>query len=308
LVKITDRFPGARPTQDAQEVIQGGLVDAVAIATPTVTHFDLAAAALEQGLHVFVEKPLARNREQCQELIELAEAKDRVLFVGHVFLHSAPVIKLRELVQSGELGHVYYLSCKRLNLGPIRRDVNSLWDLAPHDISMMLYLLNQDPVAVSCSGLAYLNPSVHDVCNLTLHFPDNKIGIVHVSWLDPRKQRIMTVVGDQKMAVYDDLDLEKIKVYDKGVVPPKDASDFGEFQFSFRHGGMYSPHLAETEPLKAECGDFIRCICENAVPLTDGRNGLQVVKVLEAAEQSLHQGGNIVAVESLSAGRALARV
>jgi predicted dehydrogenase len=300
LTAISDRFPGVKPTQEADELLDSGIVDAVVIATPTKTHFHLASAALRRGLDTFVEKPLAGSSEECQELIEIAELNQCQLFVGHIFLHSAPVAKLRELVQNDELGDLYYLSCKRLNLGPIRGDVNSLWDLAPHDISIMLHLLGEQPSSVSCSGLAYFKHEIHDVCNLTLQFPGNKIGIVHVSWLDPHKKREVTVVGDKKMAVYDDLEQEKIKVYDKGVEAPAYNENYGDFQFAFRYGDTYSPRIVESEPLKAECSDFIRCIRESDQPLTDGFNGLQVVQVLEAAQHSLQNDGACVEVEDFA--------
>ncbi len=294
LRRLTDRFPGVQPVESFETLLDRDLVDAVVIATPTSTHYRLARLALEHDLHVFVEKPLARTSDECRQLIELAGERNRVLFVGHVFLHSAPVQKLRELVQSGELGRINYISSRRLNLGPVRKDVSALYDLAPHDISMMLYLLGQSPQSVTCAGLAHINAGVHDVCNLTMQFAGNKIGMIHVSWLDPRKERVLTIVGDRKMAVYDDLEQEKIKIFDKGIDTPPPSTDFAEFQISYRYGGSYSPWLQEKEPLKAECHDFIRCIIDGDVPHTDGVNGLQVTRVLEAAHTSLMSGGTPV--------------
>ena len=291
LRRVTDRFPGLQPVENFETLLDRDLVDAVVIATPTSTHYRLARLALEHDLHVFVEKPLARTSDECRQLIQLAGERNRVLFVGHVFLHSAPVQKLRELVQSGELGRINYISSRRLNLGPVRQDVSALYDLAPHDISMMLYLLGQSPQSVTCVGLAHLNAGVHDVCNLTMQFAGNKIGMIHVSWLDPRKERVLTIVGDKKMAVYDDLEQEKIKIFDKGIDTPSPSTDFAEFQISYRYGGSYSPWVQEKEPLKAECLDFIRCILDGDVPHTDGVNGLQVTQVLEAAHASLMSGG-----------------
>jgi predicted dehydrogenase len=296
LLRMTSRFPGVYPAENFETLLDRDMVDAVVIATPTSTHFKLASKALAHDLHVFVEKPLARTSEECRKLVDLANERNRLLFVGHVFLHSAPVQKLRDLVLSGELGNINYISSRRLNLGPVRKDVSALFDLAPHDISMMLYLLGHSPESVTCSGLAHLNPSVHDVCNLTMQFAGNKIGMVHVSWLDPRKERVLTVVGDKKMAVYDDLEQEKIKIYDKGIDAPPPSTDFAEFQYSYRYGGSYSPWVQEKEPLKAECADFIRCIQDGDIPATDGENGFQVTAVLEAAHQSLMQGGNPVDV------------
>jgi len=293
--RMAEKFPGALATPDAVDVLAGGLVDAVILATPTSTHYQLARVALAQGLHVFVEKPLATSAAECEELIELAEAKDRKLFVGHVFLYTAAVRKLKDLVDGGDLGELSYVSSTRLNLGPVRHDVNALWDLAPHDISIMLHLMGSSPLSVSCSGLAHLNEHVHDVCSLTLQFEKNRMGIIHVSWLDPHKKRVMTVVGSKKMVVYDDIEpLEKIKVYDRGVESPRDADSFGDFQFSYRYGDMYSPRLEEVEPLKAECRSFIDSIQSDTRPLTDGYNGLAVVQVLEAAELSLLNGNGRV--------------
>ena len=298
LLRIKERFPSVKPVERFDELLDHDLVDAVVIATPTATHFELASRALEHDLHVFVEKPLARTSAECHSLVELAGERNRLLFVGHVFLHSSPVLKLRELIQSGELGNVNYISSRRLNLGPVRKDVSALYDLAPHDISMMLYLLGQQPSSVACSGLAHLNRDIHDVCNLTLQFEGNRMGMIHVSWLDPRKERVLTVVGDRKMAVYDDLEQEKIKVFDKGVEAPAASSDFAEFQISYRYGGSYSPWLNEREPLKAECADFIRCIVDGDVPLTDGVNGFQVTSVLEAADISLRGEGKVVRIDA----------
>lgn len=291
LLRVSDRFPGVQPIENFATLLDRDLVDAVVIATPTSTHFRLARLALKHDLHVLVEKPLARTSDECRHLVALAGERNRVLFVGHVFLHAAPMIKLRELVQSGELGRINYISSRRLNLGPVRKDVSALFDLAPHDISMMLYLLGQSPESVTCAGLAYINAGVHDVCNLTMQFAGNKIGMIHVSWLDPRKERVLTIVGDKKMAVYDDLAQEKIKIFDKGIDTPAPSTDFAEFQISYRYGGSYSPWIQEKEPLKAECHDFIRCIVEGDLPHTDGVNGLQVTQVLEAAHTSLINGG-----------------
>lgn len=299
LLRIKDRYPSVYPIEDFDALLDRDLVDALVIATPTATHYDLAKRALEHGLHVFVEKPLAQTSQQCNELIEIANLRDLRLFVGHVFLHSAPVLKLREIVESGELGNINYISSRRLNLGPVRKDVSALFDLAPHDISMMLYLLNQAPTSVSCSGFDRLNPGIHDVCNLTMNFEGNRMGMVHVSWLDPRKERVLTVVGDKKMAVYDDLEQEKIKIFDKGIDTPAGTSgDFADFQLSYRYGGSYSPYVNEREPLKAECQEFLRCIEQGVTPLTDGVNGLRVVEVLEAAHTSLLENGTPIPVGS----------
>src|SRR4051812_31989297 len=297
LQQICKRFPDVIGTGDDAELLVRDRIDAVVIATPTRTHYKLAKRALEAGIHTFVEKPLATSGEECAELIEIAEANNCVLFVGHVFLYSAAVAKLKEIVASGELGEICYISSTRLNLGPVRRDVNALWDLAPHDTSIILELMGQSPQSVSCSGLAYLDQNIHDVCNLTMQFPHNRIGIVHVSWLDPHKRRVMTVVGSKKMAVYDDIEpLEKIRIYDTGVHAAADASSYGEFLYSYRYGDIYSPRIEETEPLKAEIRSFIDSIVTGTRPKTDGENGLRVVEVIEAADRSLRDSGGHVPI------------
>ena len=300
LLMVKNRFPAIQPFDNYDQLLASDVVDALVIATPTASHFQLASKALKQGIHVFVEKPLARTVEECQQLIEIADESGANLFVGHIFLHSSPVAKLKELIESGELGNINYISSRRLNLGPVRKDVSCLYDLAPHDISMMLYLLGEQPISVGCSGLAHLNEGVHDVCNLNLTFRGNRMGMIHVSWLDPRKERVLTVVGDRKMAVYDDLDQEKIKVFDKGIKTPAHPSNYAEFQIAYRYGGSYSPFIQEREPLKSECEAFINSITKGQVPLTDGRNGLQVVEVLDAAEKSLFSGGGQVRLSSVT--------
>jgi predicted dehydrogenase len=297
----SELFPDALATVESDDLLDRDVVDAVVIATPTITHYALAAQALTLGIHTFVEKPLATTSAECEELIDLGRANQAVLFVGHVFIYSAPVTKLKDLVASGELGDLYYISSSRLNLGPVRHDVNALWDLAPHDVSIMLELMDDPPVSVSCSGLAHLNDRVHDVCSLTLQFSNKRMGIIHVSWLDPHKKRVMTIVGSKKMAVYDDLDpLEKIKVYDHGIDAPPYTDSFGDFRVSYRYGDTYSPRLVEVEPLKAECQNFIQSIMDGSIPRTNGHNGLEVVRVIEAANVSLHNGNGRIALANES--------
>ena len=290
LEDFCQRFPLAYGTTDVDDLLDPELIDAVVIAAPTHMHYSLASAALSRGIHAFVEKPLATTSAECEHLIELAAAHSLILFVGHIFLYSAPVDKLQEMVGNNEFGDLYYMSSTRLNLGPVRQDVNALWDLAPHDISIMLDLMGTTPVSVSCSGLAYLNDEIHDVCTLNMQFDNNRMGIVHVSWLDPHKKREMTVVGSKKMAIYNDLEpLEKIKVYDNGVEAAPPSESFGEFQFSYRYGDMFCPRLNEVEPLKAEVASFVDCVMHGYQPKTDGQNGLAVVSVLEAADMSLRE-------------------
>jgi predicted dehydrogenase len=298
LASVCSRFPKVAATDDAEEVFRTEGLDAVAIVTPTRTHFELARRALERGLHVFVEKPLTASGAEGEALVALAEARGRVLFVGHIFLYTAAVAKLRELVERAELGPLCHIAAARRNLGPVRTDVNALWDLAPHDISIILHLLGRLPETVNCQGTAHLRPGVHDVTFLTMHFSDGVMASVHSSWLDPNKVREMTLVGTRKMVVYDDLQpLEKIKIYDKGIEAPGYHTDFGEFAYSYRYGDTHSPRLVEEEPLRAECRHFAECVTRGERPRTDGTNGLEVVRVLEAAQRSLARGGGCVRLE-----------
>lgn len=300
LKEVAVRFPNIYTTSVADEILDPGLIDAVIIVTPTNTHYSLAERALSAGIHTFVEKPLATSPQECQILIDLAEETKATLFVGHVFLYNAAVIKLKELIESGTLGNICYISSQRLNLGPIRGDVNVLWDLAPHDISIILNLIDSLPVSVNCNGLAYLKENVHDVCSLEIHFENGSMAIVHISWLDPNKVRRMTVIGDKKMAVYDDIDpMDKVRIYDKGVEKDTYTDTFGEFQISYRYGDTYSPRIKEVEPLKAECEHFIESVKQGQHPKTDGYNGMQVVKVLAAADISLQNGGGRVYLNAL---------
>jgi predicted dehydrogenase len=299
LIRIKDRFPSVYPIEDYDALLARDIVDAIVIATPTSTHFDLAAKALAKGIHVFVEKPLANTSEQCRALIALSKKHGCTLFVGHIFLHAPAVQALKNIVDSGELGKINYMSSRRLNLGPVRSDVSALYDLAPHDIAMMMYLMNEQPDRVSCTGMDVLKPRIHDVCNLSMNFGSRGMGMIHVSWLDPRKERILTVVGDKKMAIYDDLEQEKIKIHDQGIESPSMTGDFAEFQIAYRYGGSYSPFIKDREPLKSECADFVRCVRDKLPPLTGGENGLAVVEVLEAAHQSLMNNGQPVRLDSM---------
>ncbi|KAA3658948.1 MAG: gfo/Idh/MocA family oxidoreductase [Calditrichaeota bacterium] len=294
------KIPGVFATQSVDDMLDKNSIDAVIISTPTKTHFEIAKKVLEAGLHVFVEKPLATSTQECQLLVDLAEKQRKILFVGHLFLYNTAVKKMKELVTSGDLGNICYINSQRLNLGPIRQDVNALWDLAPHDISIILDFIGRLPVSVNCQGLAYLSEDVHDVCTLTMHFEPKCMAIINVSWLDPSKSRLMTIVGEKKMATFNDMEpLEKIRVFNKRVEAPSYTDSFGEFQFSFQYGDTTTPWLNQVEPLKTECQHFLDCVQNKTNPLTDGQNGLQVVKVLEAAEISLHNHGKKVMLEDI---------
>jgi predicted dehydrogenase len=272
-------------------------VEAVVISTPIHTHHMLSKEAINAGKHVLVEKPLAASVSEAVELISLAKASGRLLMVGHTFLYNPAVQELRRLVGDGELGRIYYVDAARLNLGLFQRRANVIWDLAPHDISILMYVLGTTPVAVSARGSACVQDDVHDVAYLELLFESGVSAHVHVSWLDPAKVRRITVVGDRKMAVYNDVSLvEKIRVYDTGVGTPM-TNNFGEFQLSYRHGQVTIPYITWQEPLRLECEHFVECIRTGSDPRTDGMQGLAVVSVLEAASNSLQHGGRRVPIE-----------
>jgi predicted dehydrogenase len=283
--------PSVAVTSDYRDLLRSD-IDAVVIATPVSTHARLALECLEHGKHVLIEKPLARNRAEGQALVDAAAARGLILMVGHTFEYNPAVEMLRELVMSGEIGRVYYVHASRTNLGIFQKDVNVLWDLAPHDISILLYVLGLEPLSVSACGEAYVQPSIHDVARLTVNFAEQVQAHVLVSWLDPCKVRRITVVGDKKMVVYDDLEmLEKIKIYDKGVELPAHTDNYGEFQLSYHYGNITIPRVPLHEPLKIECAHFADCILYNQPPRSDGQVGLKVVKILETAEKSLLNGG-----------------
>ena len=293
---VRRHYPGVKVFNNHQELLDTD-VEAVVIATPIHTHHKLAMEALRAGKHIMVEKPLAASVEEAVEVINLGRARNRVVMVGHTFLYNPAVQELRRLVGEGELGRIYYVDAARLNLGLFQRRADVMWDLAPHDISILLYVLRQMPVAVSARGSACVQDDVHDVAYLELLFENGVSAHVHVSWLDPAKVRRITVVGDRKMAVYNDVSLvEKIRVYDTGVESPM-TNNFGEFQLSYRHGQVTIPYITWQEPLRLECEHFVECARTGADPRTDGMQGLAVVSVLEAASRSLRQGGLRVEVE-----------
>jgi predicted dehydrogenase len=291
-------------TRDYRELLERSGIDAVVISTPAPLHARMAREALEAGKHVLVEKPLALTVEEGACLVELADREGLVLMVGHTFLYNAAVRRLRTYLQDGDLGEVLYIYSQRLNLGRVRNDVNALWNFAPHDVSIIVYLLEQQPVEVSARGFAYLQPDIQDVVFMTLVFPGGTSAHVHISWLDPHKVRKMTVVGSRKMAVYDDVSPDaRIVLYDRGVdrVPtadsPRDFGSFAEFQLRLRSGDVTIPAFAFPEPLRTECQHFVDCILHGQRPLTDGRHGLDVVKVLTAAQRSMSDCGRAVPIE-----------
>jgi len=288
--------PGARVVEDYRALLDPG-VDALVIATPPSTHAPLALEALAAGKHVLVEKPLATSLADVDALIAAAERAGRTLMVGHTFEYNPAVEFLRALVQGGELGRLYYVHATRVNLGIFQPDIDVLWDLAPHDLSILLYVLGSAPLGVRAHGRAYVRPGIEDVAWLTADFAGGVTAHIHASWLDPCKIRRVTVVGDRKMAVYDDLaPLDKITIYDRGVEVPPHTDTFGEFQLSYRYGDVYSPRLDWVEPLRRECAHFVRCARTGAPPRSDGHAGRRVVAILEAADRSRAAGGAWAAV------------
>ncbi len=298
LARMKNLYPSVATVTDYRELLETPDLDAVAIATPVRTHYPLAKEFLARGKHVFVEKPFTHSYDSALDLTRLAEEKNSVLMVGHTFEYTAAVNKVKEIVESGELGRILYISCTRVNLGLFQPDINVVWDLAPHDISIILYIMNEFPTSVNSQGKAHFRPDIEDVATTTLNFKNGVIAFIHNSWLDPNKIRRTTFVGTRKMLVYDDIEnQEKIKIYDKGVEVPRYYDTFADFQFSYRYGDIYSPRIDDCEPLRKLCEHFIECIKSGRTPHTDGYNGLRVVSILEAAGKSLKQGGKPMAVQ-----------
>jgi predicted dehydrogenase len=297
--KVRNRYPSLLVTESLAQLIAD--CDAVMIATPVSSHCEIAKAALKQSKGVFVEKPLAASSRECEELIELAEQKRATLMVGHTFVYSPPVRKIREYCDRGQLGHLYFLSSYRVNLGIHRRDVDVMWDLAPHDLSMFLYWMQETPVRVSAAGRACIGRML-DIASLRLEFASGAIAHLEVSWLAPSKLRRTVLVGSKSMVLYDDMDVDKVKLYDRGVL--QDApNSFGEYQLTYRSGDIVSPNLDATEPLLNQTNHFLDCVETGVCPATDGRLGLEIVRILEAASRSVNSGGNLAEVEGHEAAR-----
>lgn len=291
-------YPQVTTTKRFQDLIEDPEIEAIAIATPVSTHFPLAKACLEGGKHVLVEKPLAGSIAEAEELNRVAEKNGLVLFAGHTFVYNAAVEKMKSLVEAGELGEVFYVSSTRVNLGLFQEDINVIWDLAPHDISILNYILGREPVTVSTFARSYIRPGIEDVAFVVLQYPRGVVAHIHVSWLDPCKIRRTTLVGSKKMLVYDDTStLEKIRVYDKGVTIQPHYDTFGEFQLAYRFGDIIVPKINDVEPLKMECIHFIECIRNGTSPKSNGLSGLSVVKVVERACESAKLGGAPLALE-----------
>jgi predicted dehydrogenase len=291
LQRVRQAHPEIPVTLECKDLLEATDIDVLAIVTPVWTHYELAKAALENGKHVFVEKPFTSTRAQAEELIELAERNRLKIMVDHTFLFTGAVRRIRQLIDEGTLGELYYYDSTRVNLGLFQHDVNVIWDLAPHDLSIMDYLIKQKPEAVVATGERHLN-GVADVAFLTLYYPNNMIGHINVNWLSPVKVRTTLIGGEKKMLVWNDVEAdEKIKIYDKGV---EMSGDIYKLLVSYRSGDMWAPRVEQVEALKLEAAYFIECILNDKQPFNDGAAGLHVVRMLEAADQSLQQKGKIV--------------
>jgi predicted dehydrogenase len=300
LTKVKSRYPTIEVTTDSCDIFADPSIDAVVIATPVSTHFELALAALKAGKHVMLEKPMTVSSEQALRLIDEADRRNRILMVDHTFVYTGAVRKMHQLVSGGELGSIYYYDSVRVNLGLFQHDVNVLWDLAVHDLAIMDYVLQAKPYAVSATGVSHIPGGVENIAYLTLFFDDNLIAHLHVNWLAPVKVRRTLVGGSQKMIVFDDLEpSEKIKVYDRGITLNGSPENTYQALVAYRTGDMWAPKLDITEALRTEGLHFIQCIQESQRPITDGAAGLQVVRILEAATQSIKQQGRLIELDQV---------
>lgn len=299
LAQITTRHPGAKVSTDYRDLLSDPAVDAVAVATPVSTHFDLAMAALRAGKHVLVEKPMTSTSDQALTLIDEAEKRGLVLMVDHTFVYTNAVRKIRELTQGGDLGEIYYYDSVRINLGLFQHDVNVLWDLAVHDLSIMDYVLGQTPVSVSATGLSHVNGEPENIAYMTMFFDGKLIAHVHVNWLAPVKVRRTLLGGSRRMIVFDDLEAsEKIKVYDRGISLNPSPENVYQMLIGYRAGDMWAPQIAMSEALNVEAAHFVACIRDGAQPITGGEAGLHVVRLLEAATESMAKQGQLVTLGS----------
>jgi predicted dehydrogenase len=291
--RVHRNSPGIYVTPDALELVSSPDIDAVAVVTPVATHFELAKVALDNGKHVFVEKPFTSNAAQAEQLINLAAQKNLQIMVDHTFLFTGAVKKIKQLLQEGTLGRLYYYDSTRVNLGLFQHDVNVIWDLAPHDLSIMDYLIEQKPDALVATGQTHLN-GFEDIAYLTLYFPDKIIAHINVNWLSPVKVRMTLIGGEKKMVVWNDLEAdEKVKVYDKGL-ETSNCEGLYKLLVNYRSGDMWAPQLEQVEALRQELSHFIDCIHSDNAPVNDGASGLRVVKMLEAANKSLRKRGTVV--------------
>jgi predicted dehydrogenase len=301
LESMLNLYPQIESTRNYDDLTRDPAIDAIAIATPVRFHFEMAMQSLLAGKHTFVEKPMVSNVKDGKILIETASQGNLTLMAGHTFIYSAPVRKIKQIIKSGDLGEIQYVAARRLNLGLFQKDINVAWDLAPHDISIIIYVLDHYPVSINCQGKAHINPDIEDVTNIVLNYSNGGIATIQNSWLDPNKVRDMTFVGSKRMLVYDDLQpMEKIKIYDKRVETPPHYDTFAEFHYSYHYGDMYAPYIKQYEPLKRECQHFLECIETGQIPESNGMEALRVVQILEAASKSLKDGGGRVILENLN--------
>jgi predicted dehydrogenase len=285
-------YPEVEGETKYENLLDGASVDAIAVATSVHLHFPMAKASLLAGKHTFVEKPMACSTVECEELIAIARKQGLVLMVGHTFLYSPAVRKIKEIVDRGDVGEIRYISARRLNLGLFQKDINVTWDLAPHDISIILHIMGEKPHSLNCRGAAHVTPGIEDVTTMTLLFSKERSAFVHSSWLDPKKIREMTIVGSKRMVVYDDIaQQQKIQIFDARVERPPHYDTFAEFHYAYHYGDMYCPYIKQDEPLKTECQHFLDCIRNGSTPITSGAQGLEVVRILEASSISLKQRG-----------------
>ncbi|HLJ28844.1 MAG TPA: Gfo/Idh/MocA family oxidoreductase [Candidatus Angelobacter sp.] len=291
----TSNWPGIHAVDSFEKLLRHD-IDAVAIASPAVTHYEFTKLALLSGRDVFVEKPFTLNVRHAEELAELAEKHNRVLMVGHLLEYHPVVHRLKTLISSGELGPIYYIYSQRVNLGRIRGDENALWSFAPHDISQILFMLGKEPINVSARGQSYIQEGIEDVVFLSLFFDNRIMAHIHLSWLDPHKVRRTTIVGQKKMAVFDDAEsTEKLRIYDNHAEMPP-AKSYGE-AIQVRFGDILIPRVEMTEPLKIECKHFVECVRDRATPVSDAQDGLRVIRIIEAAQRSMEQDGVPIALE-----------
>ena len=295
--RLSMLYPHLRFTTDVKSVIEDPSVDAVVVATGSDSHYEVGLACLQHDKHLLVEKPLALNSKDAARLVEEAEKRNRVLLVGHLLRYHKGVERLKAYIDDGYLGKILYIYTTRVNLGRIRKEESALWSFATHDVSVVNFLIGMQPEYVTAAGQSYLRKGIHDVVFVTLYYPDDIMAHLHVSWLDPHKIRKITIVGDKKMAVLDDMETtEKLRIYDKGVDFTPSYGDYAE-SLSVRIGDIYIPKIDMVEPLKVECQHFLDCVEKGVKPLTDGYHGLEVLRVLEAAEKSLKENGGAIRVE-----------
>ena len=302
LREISERFNAIAVTTDLDDALQMDGVDVAIVCTGATTHYAVTRKCLEAGKHVLVEKPMATDVADSETLIQVAKENNVVLMVGHTFLYNSAIAKIEEHLQRPESGGIYYLYSRRTNMGPIRHDVNALWDLAPHDVSIFNHLVGESPTWVSAVGVCALQGKNEDAGFVSLGYPSGIVANIHVSWVDPNKVRELVIVCSDKRIVFDDLNaLERVKIFEKGVAPTaNEASSFGEHQFLIRDGDIFSPKVEVSEPLKNQCNHLIDCILRGEKPLTDGQAGLEVVRVMAGIDQSMKQNGAPVVLESLN--------